>query len=61
MSKDTKQIALRVTEEMHARLKGIADRERRSLHAQVVYFLDDGIEQWEREHPQEEREQGAGQ
>ncbi len=34
-----KQIALRVTDEMHARLKDIAEKERRSLHAQVVQFL----------------------
>ncbi len=44
-----KQIALRVTDEMHARLKAIAEKERRSLHAQVVQFLDESITQWRQE------------
>jgi len=49
-----KQIALRVTDEMHARLKDIAEKERRSLHAQVVQFLDESITQWRQEHGREQ-------
>jgi len=49
-----KQIALRVTDEMHARLKAIAEKERRSLHAQVVQFLDESITQWRQEHAREQ-------
>jgi hypothetical protein len=49
-----KQIALRVTDEMHARLKDIAEKERRSLHAQVVQFLDESITQWRQEHAREQ-------
>jgi hypothetical protein len=45
-----KQLTLRVTEETHARLAAIAERERRSLHAQLLVFLDESIARWEKEH-----------
>jgi hypothetical protein len=47
---DGKQLTLRVSEEMHARLAAIAGRERRSLHAQLLVFLDESITRWEKEH-----------
>jgi hypothetical protein len=47
---DGKQITLHVDEEMHRRLWAIAERERRSLQAQVLVFLDESIARWEKEH-----------
>ena len=52
---DGKQIALRVSDEMHAQLQDIAEKVRRSLHAQVVQFLDESIRRWEKERGQEVR------
>jgi hypothetical protein len=36
----TKQITLRLSDEMHERLKATAEHERRSVHAQVLACLD---------------------
>ena len=47
---DGKQITLRVDQEMHARLWAIAERERRSLHGQLMVFLEESIARWEKEH-----------
>lgn len=40
MTPDTVHLSLRLTPEIHARLKALADRERRSMHAQVVWMLE---------------------
>jgi len=34
-----KQITLRLPDELHAKLKDLAEREHRSLHAQVLHIL----------------------
>ena len=47
---DGKQITLHVDEQMHRRLWAIAERERRSLHAQLLVFRDESITRWEKEH-----------
>jgi hypothetical protein len=47
---DGKQITLHVDEETHRRLWFVAERERRSLHAQVLIFVDEGLSRWEQEH-----------
>jgi hypothetical protein len=47
---DGKQLTLRIDDEMHRRLSAIAQRERRSLHAQVLIFVDEGLQRWEKEH-----------
>jgi hypothetical protein len=44
------EIALHVDDQMHARLVAIAQQERRSLHAQLLVFLDESIARWEKEH-----------
>lgn len=36
----TKQIALRLPDELHARLKAAAERNRRSLHAEILWRLE---------------------
>ena len=41
----TKQITLRLSDETHDRLKAIAEQERRSLHAQVLIYVDRGVKQ----------------
>jgi hypothetical protein len=38
-----KLLSLRLPEELHAALKEIADKERRSLHAQIVYILEEFV------------------
>jgi hypothetical protein len=38
---------IRLDELTHERLKVIADKELRSLNAQMEYFIIKGIEQWE--------------
>lgn len=48
--KDTRTIVLHVTSDMHAKLKAIADDETRSMHAQVVRFLQESIARWDRNH-----------
>jgi len=35
-----KQITLRLPEDMHARLKAAAERNRRSLHAEILWRLE---------------------
>ncbi len=34
------QVALRLPPVLHARLRDLAERERRSLHAQILYMLE---------------------
>jgi len=48
--KDERQLTLRLPIEMHAKVKDIAEKERRSIHAQLVQFVDNGIERWDKEH-----------
>jgi hypothetical protein len=43
------QVALRLPPEMHGALKEIAERERRSLHAQILTMLEEAIYDRERE------------
>lgn len=40
MAADVLRFVLRLTPELHARLKELAERERRSLHAQIIYMLE---------------------
>jgi hypothetical protein len=39
-----KQVALRLPDEMHAELVAWANREERSLHAQILYVLRQALE-----------------
>ena len=39
----TKQITLRLPDEMHERLKAAAGHDRRSLHAQVLVYVERGL------------------
>lgn len=41
------QVALRVPPAMHAKLKAMADEDRRSLHAEILIILEDAIERRE--------------
>jgi hypothetical protein len=43
-------IQIRLDENTHARVKSIAEKELRSLNAQMEYFIIKGIEQWEAGH-----------
>lgn len=36
----TKYVSLRLPEDMHAALTALAQRDRRSLHAEIVYILE---------------------
>ena len=38
------QATLRLPVELHARLKQLADEERRSLHAEILVLLDEALE-----------------
>ncbi|MEU8278048.1 Arc family DNA-binding protein [Microbispora bryophytorum] len=38
-----KQITLRLPDEFHAQLKDLAEREHRSLHAQVLHLVEKGL------------------
>jgi hypothetical protein len=40
-----KQLYLRLPDELHEQLVKIAERERRSLNAQVVYLLEQAVQQ----------------
>ena len=42
---------IRLEEELYAKLKAIADRELRSVNAQMEYFLIRSVEQYERDNP----------
>lgn len=54
-------IMLRVPPELGARLQAVAERERRSVTAQVVYALEQWLAQDEREQRErEQREREAG-
>lgn len=44
MATDVLRFVLRLSPELHARLKALADRERRSLHAQIIYMLEKALE-----------------
>jgi hypothetical protein len=50
-------LTLRVPPELHARAQAVLERERRSLTQQVVYLLEQWVEQQERE--RREREEGG--
>ena len=41
---------LRIDEKAHRKLKSIAEKELRSLNAQIEYFICRGIEKYEKEH-----------
>lgn len=41
----TKQITLRLSDELHERLKAAAERDHRSLHAQMLVYAERGLEQ----------------
>jgi hypothetical protein len=41
----TKQISLRLPDKLHERLKRAADRNRRSLHAEILWRLDQDQEE----------------
>jgi hypothetical protein len=43
---------LRLPEELHEAIRGIADREDRSLNRQVERWIREGIERYRTEHPQ---------
>jgi len=47
------KMTLRFTPQLHARVKAIADKEHRSLHGQVIRFLEEGAGTWLKEHRQE--------
>ncbi len=49
---------LRLDEQAHQKVKQIAEREFRSLNAQLEYFIVRGIEQYEREHGEMPHEEG---
>ncbi len=53
MSKDDEEaevkITLRVPVALHARVKEAARLQRRSLNAQVLSLVEEGVERWERE------------
>ncbi|MFF0775163.1 Arc family DNA-binding protein [Nonomuraea wenchangensis] len=38
-----KQITLRLPDDLHARLKELAQQEHRSLHAQVLYIVEQAV------------------
>jgi hypothetical protein len=42
--------SLRLSPDLHARLKRIAAEEDRSLQAQMLRLLDEAASRWEREH-----------
>jgi hypothetical protein len=48
-----RQIGLRVSDDLHAWLEALAEREHRSLNGQIVWMLERAREQIEREHPPE--------
>jgi hypothetical protein len=41
------QVALRLSPDMHGKLKAMADEDRRSLHAEILTILDRAIEERE--------------
>ena len=44
-----KQLTLRLPNELHQALKELADKEQRSLHAQIIYILEKYLEQLKKE------------
>lgn len=44
MATDVLRFVLRLSPEMHARLKELAEREHRSLHAQIIYMLEKALD-----------------
>lgn len=52
------QATLRLPEELHTRLKQLADDERRSLHAEILVLLDEALEA--RAEAEAERGKAAG-
>ncbi len=47
------KITLRLAADLHARLKRVAQQERRSMHAQILLFVEDGVGRSEKERPSE--------
>ena len=37
-------LTLRISDEMHERIKAAADQDKRSMNSQIVYFLDHSLE-----------------
>ena len=50
----TKQITVRLPDELHERLKTAAERERRSAHAQVLVCLDQCLDKLEKAHGEDD-------
>ena len=42
-SAEMKQITLRLPDDLHARLKELAEQEHRSLHAQVLHIVEQAV------------------
>ena len=59
MPEDIKQISLRLPVDLHRRLAELAERERRSLHAQILRVLEDATH--ERPRPRQRRPADADQ
>jgi predicted transcriptional regulator len=38
-----KQQTLRLSDELHARLKAMADADRRSMHAEILWLIEEAI------------------
>ncbi len=43
-----KQLTLRLPEALHARLKHLAETERRSLHAEILQLIEEALERREK-------------
>jgi hypothetical protein len=46
---------MRFSPELHAKLTEIAQKERRSIHSQILLFLERACAQWEKENTGKER------
>jgi predicted transcriptional regulator len=44
-----KMLSLRLPDDLHQDLKELAEKEHRSLHAQIIYILEKYIERWKAE------------
>lgn len=49
MTTDKKQFTLRLREEIHDKIKVIADKNKRSLTMQIEYLIEQHIEAYEKE------------
>ena len=41
--------SLRLDEELHRRLKDLAEKEHRSIHAQIIYMLEKSLDELDKE------------